>query len=81
MRSGAFSLRGQGLRPSLLEVLKQDELDVSLSVPTGSPVKTTDFIEISTRVLSHLGTSYLTTPCPVLLRLMNRPTDQIENHS
>jgi hypothetical protein len=61
MRSGDLSLRGQVLRPNLLEVLKKDEVEIHLSLSTeGSDkpikvVKTTDFIEISTSIVNRLG--------------------------
>jgi hypothetical protein len=53
MRSGHLNLRGQGLRPSLLDVLKKDELGVELSIPPN--IKTSDFTELSTRIINHLG--------------------------
>jgi hypothetical protein len=61
MRSGDLSLRGQVLRPNLLEVLKKDEVEIHLSLSTeGSDkpikvVKTTDFIEIFTSIVNRLG--------------------------
>ena len=59
MRSGHLNLRGQGLRPGLLNVLKKEELGIGLSL-SGSKPKTTDFIDLSTRVNNHLGQSLTT---------------------
>jgi hypothetical protein len=62
MRTGRLSLRGQALRPNLLEVLKKDEVEIRLSCLTdrhgheAEIVKTTDFTEISTTVINRLGT-------------------------
>jgi hypothetical protein len=62
MRTGQLSLRGQALRPNLLEVLKKDEVEIRLSCLTDSHghgaevVKTTDFTEICTTVINRLGT-------------------------
>lgn len=52
-RSGHLNLRGQGLRPSLLEVLKRDELGIGLEIP--GDIKTAEFTELSTRIINHLG--------------------------
>jgi hypothetical protein len=60
MRSGHLNLRGQGLRPALLDVLKKEELGIELSV-SDEKINTTDFIELTTRVNNHLGQSPI--PC------------------
>jgi hypothetical protein len=54
-RSGHLNLRGQGLRPALLEVLKREELGIVLDIPAG--IKTAEFTELSTRIINHLGES------------------------
>jgi hypothetical protein len=54
-RSGHLNLRGQGLRPALLEVLKREELGIVLDIPGG--IKTAEFTELSARVINHLGES------------------------
>lgn len=50
-----MNLRGQGLRPALLEVLKREELGIVLSIPGG--IKTAEFTELSARIVNHLGES------------------------
>jgi hypothetical protein len=55
-RSGHLNLRGQGLRPALLEVLKREELGIVLDIPGG--IKTAEFTELSARVINHLGESF-----------------------
>jgi len=59
MRSGHLNLRGQGLRPGLLDVLKKEELGIELSISEVRP-RTTDFIDLSTRVNNRLGQSLTT---------------------
>jgi hypothetical protein len=54
-RSGHLNLRGQGLRPALLEVLKREELGTVLDIPGG--IKTAEFTELSARIINHLGES------------------------
>jgi hypothetical protein len=49
-----LNLRGQGLRPALLEVLKREELGIVLDIPGG--IKTAEFTELSSRIINHLGT-------------------------
>lgn len=59
-RSGHLNLRGQGLRPALLEVLKREELGIVLDIPGG--IKTAEFTELSARIINHLGESPLYPP-------------------
>ena len=54
-RSGHLNLRGQGLRPALLEVLKREESGIVLDIP--GRIKTAEFTELSTRIVNHLGES------------------------
>jgi hypothetical protein len=77
MRSGHLNLRGQGLRPGLLGVLKKEELGIELSI-SDQRINTTDFTELTTRVNNHLGQSLLFQPS---LRLTNRTKSQGENHT
>lgn len=53
MRSGNLNLRGQGLRAGLLEVLKKDELGITLDIPRD--IKTGEFTELSTKIINHIG--------------------------
>jgi len=76
-RSGHLNLRGQGLRPILLEVLKREEVGIVLGIPSG--IKTAEFTELSTRVTNHLGESPSINHSTERT-LMCRTPDRSENH-
>ena len=77
-RSGHLNLRGQGLRGSLLEVLKREELGIVLNIPGG--IKTAEFTELSTRIINHLGESH-SIKQSMKQMLMYRTPDRSEDYN